>query len=65
MAAIPDLWRAQRGNKLAVRLYNLFLCHLLIKRAHERIVEVCPIIRRFAARGPGRSEGGFTFSIES
>jgi hypothetical protein len=59
--AIPDLWRA---NEDAVRLYQLYLCRLQINDMHERIVAACHQIRRYAARGPGPTEGLFTFSIE-
>jgi hypothetical protein len=35
-----------------------------MNRLHERVVAVCPQIRRYAARGPGPTEGLFTFSFE-
>jgi hypothetical protein len=59
--AIPDLWRAKED---AARLYQLYLCRLQMNRLHERVVAVCPQIRRYAARGPGPTEGLFTFSFE-
>lgn len=59
--AIPDLWRAKED---ATRLYELYLCRLWMNHRHERIVAVCPQIRRYAARGPGPPEGLFTFSFE-
>lgn len=59
--AIPDLWRA---NEDAVRLYQLYLCRLQMNDMHERIVAACHRIRRYAARGPGPTEGLFTISIE-
>ncbi len=58
---IPDLWRADVD---AVGLYKLYLCRLQMNHQHERVVAVCPRIRRYAARGPGLTEGLFTFSIE-
>lgn len=58
---IPDLWRAKLDAR---RLYQLYLCRLQMNHRHERVVAVCPQIRRYAARGPGPTEGLFTFSIE-
>lgn len=58
---IPDLWRAKED---AARLYELYLCRLQMNHRHERVVVVCPRIRRYAARGPGPNEGLFTFSFE-
>jgi hypothetical protein len=58
---IPDLWRA---NEDAVRVYQFYLSHLLINDMHERVVAACRQIRRYAARGPGATEGLFTISIE-
>jgi hypothetical protein len=59
--AIPDLWRAEED---ATRLYQLYLCRLRMNHRHERIVAVCPRIRRYAVRGPGPTAGLFTFSFE-
>jgi hypothetical protein len=60
-SAVPDLWRA--GDD-ALRLYELYLIRLLMNDLHDRIISACRIIRRYAARGPGRQEGLFTFSWE-
>ena len=60
-ASIPDLWRV---NEDAVRLYSLYLCRLQMNHRHERVVAVCPQIRRFAVRGPGAREGLVTFPVE-
>jgi hypothetical protein len=59
--AIPDLWR---GKEDAAQLYQLYLCRLQMNRLHERVVSACRQIRRYAARGPGATEGLFTFSFE-
>jgi hypothetical protein len=59
--SIPDLWRAKED---AARLYQLYLCYLHMNRLHERVVSACRQIRRYAARGPGATEGLFTFSYE-
>lgn len=59
--AIPDLWRSGED---AARLYQLYLGRLQMKRRHQRVVGVCPRIRRYAVRGPGPSEGLFTFGFE-
>jgi hypothetical protein len=59
--AIPDLWQAKED---AARLYPLYLCRLQMNHLHERVVAACPRIRRHAARGPGPTEGLFTFSFE-
>lgn len=58
---IPDLWRAKED---AARLYQLYLVRLQINDRHEQVVAVCPRIRRYATRGPGPTEGLFTFSFE-
>ena len=42
----------------------LFLSHLASNDLHERIVTACRQIRRYAARGPGRAAGIFTFDEE-
>ena len=59
--AILDLWRA---NEDASRLYQLYLCRLQMNGSDERVVAVCPQIRRYAARGPGPAEGLFAFAFE-
>ncbi len=59
--AIPDLWRRKEN---ASRLYNLYLARLQVAGSPERIVAVCPQIRRYASRGPGAIEGAFTFDFE-
>lgn len=58
---IPDLWRAAED---ASRLYQLYLCDLQRNGLHERVISACAQIRRYAARGPGREAGLFTFSFE-
>ena len=60
--ALPDLWK--EGEPDARRLYQLFLAYLMRDERHDRIVEVCRIIRRNVARGPGRRDGLFTYPIE-
>ena len=57
---IPDLWRANDAS----RLYSLYFGLLQMHHRHERIIAVCPRIRRYAARGPGPEEGLFTFFNE-
>lgn len=60
-ATIPDLWRSEED---AERLYQLYLCRLEMNGMHQQIVKVCPLIRRYATRGPGARAGLFTFSLE-
>ncbi|HQR08407.1 MAG TPA: hypothetical protein PLN21_16375 [Gemmatales bacterium] len=59
---IPNLWL--QGNNDAVRLYSIFIAQLMIDERHERIIEACRRIRRYAAQGPGAQEGVFTFMFE-
>lgn len=59
--SIPDLWQAK---EYAVRLYQLYLLRLRMNHMHKRVVAICPCIRRYAARGPGPTEGLFTFFHE-
>lgn len=59
--AIPDLWRSKEDT---VRLYQLFLCRLLMNDRHERVIAACRQIQRYAARGPGAAEALFSFPIE-
>jgi len=58
---LPDLWRAQAD---AERMYQLYLVRLQRNGLHERVVTACRQIRRYAARGPGRPAGLFTFFFE-
>lgn len=59
--SVPDLWRRKED---ATRLYQLYLCRLQLNHLHERAISACRQIRRHASRGPGASEGLFTFSFE-
>jgi len=58
---VPDLWRAKAD---AERMYQLYLVRLQINELHDRVVDACRLVRRYAARGPGRRAGLFTFSFE-
>jgi hypothetical protein len=58
---IPNLWAT---NDDAERLYRIYLGHLQLHRMESRIIEVCPVIRRYAAKGPGRIAGLLTFHSE-
>lgn len=60
-AQVPDLWQA---NEDAPRLYQLYLVRLQMSGAYERVIAACDQIRGFAATGPGRAEGLFTFMFE-
>lgn len=60
-AQIPDLWKE---NADAERMYQLFLVRLQMNGRHDRAIDACRQIRRYAARGPGRRAGLFTFSFE-
>lgn len=55
---IPDLWRA---NEEAERLFTIYLAKLNINDCHDRVIAACKQIRGYAARGPGRKAGMFTF----
>jgi hypothetical protein len=58
---LPDLWRAEAD---AERMYQLYLVRLQMNGLHDRVVTACGQIRRYAARGPGRRAGLFTFFFE-
>ena len=58
---LPDLWQEKAD---AERMYQLYLVHLKMNGLHDRVVTACRAIRRYAARGPGRRAGLFTFSFE-
>jgi len=58
---VPDLWQA---NADAERMYQLYLVRLQMNGLHDRVIEACRRIRRYADRGPGRRAGLFTFSFE-
>jgi hypothetical protein len=45
-------------------MYQLYLARLQMNGLHDRVVAACRQIRRYAARGPGRRAGLFTFSFE-
>jgi len=60
-AQIPDLWQE---NADAERMYQLFLVRLQMNGRHDRAIDACRQIRRYASRGPGRRTGLFTFSFE-
>lgn len=59
---IPNFWKLKVDEP--DRLYSLFLCKLMLKEQNERILQVCRIIRRYAARGPGGKEALCTFMYE-
>jgi len=58
---VPDLWQA---NADAERMYALYLMRLQMNGLHDRTIDACRRIRRYAVRGPGRRAGLFTFSFE-
>lgn len=58
---LPDLWRTRADPD---RMYQLYLVRLQMNGLHERVVAACRRIRRYAARGPGRRAGLFTFFFE-
>jgi hypothetical protein len=58
---LPDLWRARADPD---RMYQLYLVRLQMNGMHDRVVAACRQIRRYAARGPGRRAGLFTFFFE-
>lgn len=58
---VPDLWQAKAD---AERMYQLYLARLQINGLHDRAIDACRQIRRYAVRGPGRCSGLFTFSFE-
>lgn len=58
---LPDLWKAKVD---AERMYQIYLARLQMNGLHDRAISACPQIRRYAAQGPGRRAGLFTFSFE-
>lgn len=59
MRQIPNLFRGGDARK-AVQTYEMFLARLAVLGRHQRIVEVCRKIRRFAAASGDKTVGAFT-----
>src|SRR5688500_6767247 len=60
----PPIPNLRAAGEDARRLYSMYLGRLSQHGLHERIATVCPIIRRYAAGGPGVREGLFTYHYE-